>query len=71
VAKHFVVSARALDSVIEAVESDVEGWFAMGVQWQPASASASGLDIQLFRGFVDACREWHEASLQTPQLVAA
>ena len=25
----------------------------LGVQWQPASATASGLDIQLFRGLVD------------------
>jgi hypothetical protein len=25
------------------------------VQWQPASATASGLDIQLFRGLVQAC----------------
>src|SRR5439155_309641 len=29
----------------------------LGVQWQPGAASASGLDIQLFRGLVDACRQ--------------
>ena len=28
-----------------------------GVQWQPASATASGLDIQLFRGLVQACNK--------------
>ena len=44
----------ALDGVIEAIESTSETWFALGVQWQPASASASGLDIQVFRGLIDA-----------------
>ena len=53
----FRISARALDGVIEAIESETEGWFAMGVQWHPASASASGLDIQLFRGLLQACEQ--------------
>jgi putative glutamine amidotransferase len=51
------VSARALDSVIEAIEAEDPDWFALGVQWQPASASASGLDIQLFRGLVEAAAQ--------------
>jgi putative glutamine amidotransferase len=50
----FQVSARALDGVIEAIEAEAENWFALGVQWQPASTTASGLDIQLFRGLVEA-----------------
>jgi CTP synthase (UTP-ammonia lyase) len=55
VARGFRVSAQALDGVIEAIEAD-DGteWFALGVQWQPASATASGLDIQVFRGLVAA-----------------
>lgn len=57
VARGFLVSARALDGVIEAVEAEVQDWFALGVQWHPASSSASGLDIQLFRGLVNASRE--------------
>jgi putative glutamine amidotransferase len=52
-ARGFHVSARALDGVIEAIETENEDWFVLGVQWQPASATASGLDIQLFRGLVD------------------
>jgi gamma-glutamyl-gamma-aminobutyrate hydrolase PuuD len=52
-ARGFRVCARALDSVIEAIEVDAEGWFALGVQWRPASATASGLDIQLFRGVIE------------------
>jgi putative glutamine amidotransferase len=59
IARGFVVSARALDGVVEAIEYQGD-WFALGVQWQPASESASGLDIQLFRGLVEACQQWAE-----------
>jgi putative glutamine amidotransferase len=60
-ARGFRVGAHALDGVIEAIEAEGE-WFALGVQWNPASATASGLDIQLFRGLIDACsRRWSEA----------
>lgn len=70
VAPGFLVTARALDGVIEAVEAENEGWFALGVQWHPASASASGLDIQLFRALVDAAKLATELE-QTPVDVAA
>lgn len=53
-ARGFRVCAQALDSVVEAIEPESGDWWVMGVQWHPASASASGLDIQLFRGVVDA-----------------
>jgi putative glutamine amidotransferase len=52
-ARGFRVCARALDGVIEAIEVDTDEWFALGVQWRPASATASGLDIQLFRGLIE------------------
>jgi putative glutamine amidotransferase len=55
VARGFRVCAQALDGVIEALEAEDEDWFALGVQWHPASGTASGLDIQLFRGLVEAC----------------
>lgn len=55
--KGFRVAAQALDGVIEAIEWVEPTWFAMGVQWRPASASASGLDIQLFRGLLDAVEQ--------------
>ncbi len=54
VARGLRVSAQALDGVVEALESSSE-WWALGVQWNPAAATASGLDIQLFRGLVDDC----------------
>jgi putative glutamine amidotransferase len=57
VGRCFRVGAQALDGVIEAIETELMGWFAVGVQWQPASSTASGLDIQLFRGLVDFCRQ--------------
>ncbi len=56
VAKGFAATAVALDGVIEAVEHLDDSWFAVGVQWQPASPSASGLDIQVFRALIDAAR---------------
>jgi putative glutamine amidotransferase len=68
-AKGFRVSAQALDGVIEAIEAEDRNWFAMGVQWRPASASASGLDIQLFRGILDACLSKSTSGRQ--RLVAA
>jgi gamma-glutamyl-gamma-aminobutyrate hydrolase PuuD len=53
VARGLRVCAQALDGVIEAIESDGD-WWALAVQWNPAAATASGLDIQLFRGLVEA-----------------
>lgn len=55
-ANGFRISGTALDGVIEAIEFATDTWFAMGVQWQPASSSASGLDIQVFRALIDAAQ---------------
>lgn len=65
-AKGFGVSAKALDGVIEAIEFQGDKWFAMGVQWQPASATASGLDIQVFRALIDAAKNPQPAPAPTP-----
>jgi len=70
VARGFRVSGRALDDVIESIEAETNGWFATGVQWNPVSVTASGLDIQLFRGLVDAARERHAHPLPVYQKVA-
>lgn len=59
-ARGFRVGAQALDGVIESIEYESD-WFALGVQWQPATATASGLDIQLFRGLVNACKQRFQA----------
>ncbi len=55
-ARDFRVSAQALDGIIEAIESESD-WFVLGVQWRPASTSASGLDIQVFRGLIEAAQQ--------------
>jgi putative glutamine amidotransferase len=65
VARGLRVSAHALDGVIEAVEATGD-WWALGVQWNPTSSTASGLDIQLFRGLVNACvRRLESAHLES------
>jgi putative glutamine amidotransferase len=46
------VTARAPDGVIEAIESAVEGWVAIGTQFHPEAESASALDVKIFEEFV-------------------
>ena len=57
VAPGFVVTARCPDGVIEAIESDMEDWFALGTQFHPEAGSASALDIRIFEEFVDGVKE--------------
>ena len=71
VAKGFTATCLALDGVIEAVEHTNPNWFAVGVQWQPASPSASGLDIQVFRALIDAARPRAEAQPAPRKLAMA
>jgi putative glutamine amidotransferase len=48
------VGAKSPDGVIEAIESEDQDWFCMGVQWHPEADTASALDMQLFECFVQA-----------------
>jgi putative glutamine amidotransferase len=48
------IGAKAPDGVIEAIESEDQDWFCMGVQWHPEADTASALDMQLFECFVQA-----------------
>lgn len=48
------VSAKSPDEVIEAIEVDDDEWFCVGVQWHPEAETASALDMQLFRAFIEA-----------------
>lgn len=57
VAPGFVVTARAPDGVIEAIESTREDWFALGTQFHPEADSASALDIRIFEEFVEGVKE--------------
>lgn len=56
VAPGFVVTARCPDGVIEAIESRIEDWWAIGTQFHPEAASASALDIRIFEEFIFAIR---------------
>jgi putative glutamine amidotransferase len=52
VADGFQVSARCPDGVVEAIESVMPDWFALGTQFHPESESASALDLRIFEEFV-------------------
>lgn len=54
VAPGFVISAKSPDGVIEAIESEMEDWFAIGTQFHPESACATALDMRIFEEFVEA-----------------
>lgn len=57
VANGFAVTARCPDGVIEAIESQMEDWLAIGTQFHPESDSASALDVRIFEEFVDGVKE--------------
>lgn len=52
VAPGFVATARCPDGIIEAIESEMDDWFAMGTQFHPESASATALDLGVFEEFL-------------------
>ena len=57
VAPGFAVTARCPDGVVEAIESRIEGWTAIGTQFHPEANTASALDIRIFQEFVSAIVE--------------
>jgi putative glutamine amidotransferase len=52
VAAGFTVTARCPDGVVEAIESTMEDWLALGTQFHPENDSASALDLRIFEEFV-------------------
>lgn len=66
VAPGFQVTARCPDGVVEAIESQMDDWFAIGTQFHPEAESASALDIRIFGEFIEGLGE----SLPTMRLVA-
>ena len=57
VAPGFRVTARCPDGVIEAIESEMMDWFALGTQFHPECGAASALDIRIFEEFVEGVQE--------------
>jgi putative glutamine amidotransferase len=54
VAPGFRVTAKCPDGVIEAIESEMMDWFAVGTQFHPECGAASALDVRIFEEFVEA-----------------
>jgi putative glutamine amidotransferase len=52
VAPGFRVTARCPDGIIEAIESTMDDWWAMGTQFHPEADSASALDLRIFEEFL-------------------
>jgi putative glutamine amidotransferase len=52
VAPGFLATARSPDGVIEAIESQMDDWFAIGTQFHPEADSASALDLRIFEEFI-------------------
>lgn len=57
VAQGFIVTARCPDGVIEAIESEMPDWIAIGTQFHPENDAASALDLRIFEEFLDLIRE--------------
>ena len=53
----FKVTARCPDGVIEAIESAIPDWIAIGTQFHPENEAASALDLRIFEEFLDLIRE--------------
>lgn len=48
----FAVTARCPDGIVEAIESEMPDWFALGTQFHPESRTASALDLRIFEEFI-------------------
>ena len=62
VAPGFRVTARCQDGVIEAIESEMVDWFAVGTQFHPECNEASALDVRIFEEFIEAIIEMKKLS---------
>lgn len=58
VGKGLIVSGKASDGIIEAVESKVHR-FVLGLQWHPENMAANGDEssIKIYDGFIEACKQ--------------
>jgi putative glutamine amidotransferase len=70
VAPGFAVTARCPDGVIEAIESEMPDWFAMGTQFHPEADSATAIDQRIFEEFLDGVRAAQSADAPTIRMVA-
>ncbi|GIW97828.1 MAG: gamma-glutamyl-gamma-aminobutyrate hydrolase [Pirellulaceae bacterium] len=66
VAPGFRVTARCHDGVIEAIESEMIDWFAVGTQFHPESMAACALDIRFFEEFIEAIERIQQSPMAIP-----
>lgn len=52
IAEGFTVTATCPDGIVEAIESHMDDWFAIGTQFHPEGNSASALDVRIFEEFI-------------------
>ncbi len=64
IAAGFAVTARCPDGVVEAIESEMPDWFAIGTQFHPEAESASALDQRIFEEFLDGVNERSTAAMR-------
>jgi len=70
VAPGFSITARCPDGVTEAIECEMDDWFALGTQFHPENESASALDMRVFEEFVEGVRSGQGAGVDAMRLVA-
>ncbi|MFK7738401.1 MAG: gamma-glutamyl-gamma-aminobutyrate hydrolase family protein [Pirellulaceae bacterium] len=70
VAQGFRVTAKCQDGVVEAIESEMIDWFAVGTQFHPESGAASALDVRIFEEFVEAIVEPQSVALDVASVAA-
>lgn len=56
IAPGFAATARCPDGIVEAIESRMEDWLAIGTQFHPEADSASALDQRIFEEFLACVR---------------
>lgn len=56
IAPGFAATARCPDGIVEAIESRMEDWLAIGTQFHPEADSASALDQRIFDEFLAGVR---------------
>ena len=61
IAPGFEVTARCPDGVVEAIESAMPDWFAVGTQFHPEAETASALDVRIFEEFLTGVSEFQGA----------
>lgn len=59
-AEGFRATAVCQDGIVEAFESEMMDWYAIGTQFHPESKAASALDISIFEEFVEGVRQRNE-----------